>query len=480
MGSGVAVFLSRLWSQNQENFHIDVTSSSKETLPNKPFESLTNEASRNRPTTEPTTETMNVTLVRGQNEDSTRLQSKPVHNEAENEADREGTPSETHNFRLSKDGLFAGRLTVFDPKAGKPIPVNNVIVYFLRLGRILVQINPGIDGRFQVKILPGVYSLIVAGDDGFLAMGLNVVSANHGEEGRKHEVSLGQKPVTGRQFDAVLVPPRNVAVLQGLVRENLDVDLEQFMKINTPQRTPKSPGRNIGPGEFMKKPTTGSHVVRLQPGGKLVGRMRRIHPQTGRPIPLRRIDVFFIKNGRLVTQTRVRENGVFEVDGLKPGFHSVVTTAPKGIAAFDVELRQSRDKTAFSVHDNDGLFKTVGETLFVQDVIVSFEIDAWLIDPQDVEHVSNHLLKDVLDGSTGPVTEMGSPLGSGTGGSGGSGGGGFENAMSNDLLKLLLGIGGGIGAAAAVADGNDTAAPAIQKEDPPPPPPPCPPPSSPP
>lgn len=82
--------------------------------------------------------------------------------------------SGNHTVNLDSEGNVRGRVSLLDPRTGRPTPVDNAIVSFVQGGRLLNQVRTGSDGRFTVRLRPGVYSVIAQAPAGFGAFAVFV------------------------------------------------------------------------------------------------------------------------------------------------------------------------------------------------------------------------------------------------------------------------------------------------------------------
>jgi hypothetical protein len=67
-----------------------------------------------------------------------------------------------------------------------------------------------------------------------------------------------------------------------------------------------------------------THRVRQQPSGNLIGRVRSLHPVSGRPLIPPLTEVALHRNGRLVTTGRTDEQGVFATGRVQPGLYTLI------------------------------------------------------------------------------------------------------------------------------------------------------------
>ena len=81
-------------------------------------------------------------------------------------------------IRLNVDGSLEGQLALLDPVTGNVTPVKDLTVRFISNDEVvaITTVNP--DGSFvQSNMLPGIYSMVVAGSDAIGYIGIEVVGA---------------------------------------------------------------------------------------------------------------------------------------------------------------------------------------------------------------------------------------------------------------------------------------------------------------
>lgn len=81
-----------------------------------------------------------------------------------------------HSVRLGREGLVPGRIAIRDLDGTAKV-VNNVKVHFVKNGKPVAVVEPGVNGVFQAKgITPGEYAVIAAGPEVVSAYTVNVVA----------------------------------------------------------------------------------------------------------------------------------------------------------------------------------------------------------------------------------------------------------------------------------------------------------------
>ena len=77
---------------------------------------------------------------------------------------------------LTDDSRLTGRIHRLDPVTGKDLPIINSTVYLLRNDHIVGREKLNRNGTFSMKFIrPAAYSLVASGEDGFLAISVDVV-----------------------------------------------------------------------------------------------------------------------------------------------------------------------------------------------------------------------------------------------------------------------------------------------------------------
>jgi len=79
-------------------------------------------------------------------------------------------------IRLNNNGSLEGQLTLNDPITGNIAPVKDLTVSFISDNAVVATTTVNPDGSFvQWNLLPGIYSMVVAGADGIGYIGIDVV-----------------------------------------------------------------------------------------------------------------------------------------------------------------------------------------------------------------------------------------------------------------------------------------------------------------
>ncbi len=379
----------------------------------------------------------------------------------------------SYRVRLRADGRLPGRVNVIDPETGLVSPARDMTIAFLQNGEVVTEVHPGIDGIFEAEgVLPGVYSLVGHGDEGYIAYGLEVLPPAFGVDNRDAD---GIFPVAFQevqdelQIDSLAVPPTDGPLVLNLAKEHLPEDIVAAANEiasdteSAPQAPPLPPGAidraelDEPPGDPGEGAVPAANLrqrsIQLAPDGSLSGRVRSLNPQTGQPVRIRRLNVFLVRDNEIVAQAPVTPLGVFTFPDLDEGLYSFVAAGTEGFSAFTIRTVSESvagpgtpDELIVPVAFVQGGGGLSGTLSSIEDV---YYLLYWL----------NYYYSDDDDDDGGGGLFSGGPGGAPPGGGGGFGGGaggglaaGGGGFAGGDGLGALLGLAALGAAAAALAD----------------------------
>ena len=256
--------------------------------------------------------------------------------------DRLGDRLRSHIVRLGDDDAVRGKLTVLNESSGVREPIQNVKIKFVRKGEVKAELSPDADGSFVAMDLEdGVYSMIVAGEDGFLAWSVNVKpKLPDVAKMPKHMRAKFLRQDVKEELDvqAVAVPPTNFIPLKQLLTEYLpSEDSTLYLDGEDFPEGMENPPRDANPATSLKH-----HQIRLTEDGRLLGRIRRLQPDSGRDLKIRQLNVFLLKGQEIASQEDVAPNGTFAFEDLEPGVYSLVAAGRDGFLAFSIDVLAAR------------------------------------------------------------------------------------------------------------------------------------------
>lgn len=360
-----------------------------------------------------------------------------------------GNQLRSHIVRLDDNNALKGKLSVIGG-SGVLTPIESVKIRFVRKGEVKAQTAPNQDGSFVVRDLdPGVYSMVAAGSGGFIAWSVNVRE-------KKADIAkrLGHIPVwyqeakTKLDVQAAAVPPTNFSPLKQLLRQYLpSEDSTLYLEGGDIPDDMLNPPADAIPGTSVNY-----HAVDLTPDGRLLGRIRRLQPDSGRDLRIRQLNVFLLKDNAIVAQEEVAPNGTFAFEDVSAGGYSMVAAGRDGFLAFSVYVRNARAASG----DDKKLAKSGLLPVRFPQGQAGLQIDVALCSPQDFNQQNLAQLTDGFTNDDGaPLASInggfppagGAPAGMPGGGGGIGGGGGGGGVPSGGLGGVLLGgaIGAGVG-----------------------------------
>lgn len=336
--------------------------------------------------------------------------------------------------RVNQQGELWGRISTLK-ESGVPVPIGDVTIHFVRNNLILKRVRPANNGEFIVRGLkPGVHAVIAAGPDGFVAFSINVAR------------DRSDSPDGMLALDMQAVPPRDFAVIRELLTNHTDAGPKRF-------ETRNDLGNVKQKGSVSEEVTIGREQVYLDANGNLKGRMQRLHPETGSPLPVVRTNIFLIQDSRVVRSTPLNESGKFQFEGIRPGVYSLATAGSDGFAAFPVQVLIPKGQ-AMSAVTREFVLTNLSQP------VRSLEIDRSPVGPENRRALDSIVERSQFsrDGERASEARVAGPRdGGGLGGSGlggsGLGGGGIGGSGSGGLAGAL---GLGLAAVALANNKSDT------------------------
>jgi hypothetical protein len=243
------------------------------------------------------------------------------------EAETLSRAARTHRVKLN-NGSITGAIQAID--AGGAIRnLSDVRVSFYRNGSLVTQVTPGADGVFNATMAPGVYTLVAYGPSGYAAYGVHAVDP--AVEVRSAGFTEAQSTL---QIETLAVPPVDFATVYRLARTHAGKSVSGPVPTRADganETLPDLPADTALPQTNIKQ-----HTVRLEADGSLLGRLKRVHPQTGDLLRVHALSAFLVQNGSVLTQAAVAEDGAFKFSSVAPGTYSFVTAGAEGFSAFSV------------------------------------------------------------------------------------------------------------------------------------------------
>jgi hypothetical protein len=267
--------------------------------------------------------------------------------------------------RLGQEGLVPGRISIRGAD-GKPQVVNNVKVHFVKNGKAVAVVTPGINGVFQAEgITPGEYAVVAAGPEVFTAYTVHVVAGDTvSAESLDATLQLQSQGIPAQDFPVVnsmvnslvtsdfcsrfcnaplsgpMVPtPELGTIIDNNVIPSPDGPFNALPIESPPlERFPDSPVNETSvktdkgykhvsyvdeSGENEPVAPFDTQSVRLQASGQISGRIHWTNSTAPHQQPAVNAKVAFIRNGEVHQIAVTDDNGHYEVSGLSEGSYSV-------------------------------------------------------------------------------------------------------------------------------------------------------------
>ncbi len=369
---------------------------------------------------------------------------------------------QAHYVRLNEDNRLTGQISAINDN-GVSTGVGGLEVNLVKNSRVVNKTTTERDGTFLTgTILPGSYTLCVAGQDGFLAYGIQVIDREQQPQDRLpvplpgqeeaavpatpnhsdvavhavHPVRAGQQPVAqaawhagsrhaggpvGQDVDpiqltAAVIPPEFSAlqrIMSDYVPEGISISMAGTAgsRINVEQSV-----------------VVGGFQVSLTSDGNLEGRIASLTGDQDQPIRLQEMNAFLLLNDEIYSRVTVQEDGNFVFNSIEPGVYGFAAAGPDGFAAMSFQAVVADDEDASTSTAGPGDFRNASAprrraSKDLQVAIAPADDLPWLRDKiNDLNRVNPPIDPALADAVPVDTVPGGGPVGGG-GGFGGTGGG---------------------------------------------------------
>ena len=346
-----------------------------------------------------------------------------------------------HWVSANPDGNINGRISGIDESESALVPIEQLDVTLLKRGEKVSTAATDAEGRFVLpNVQPGVYTLVAAGVNGFLAYGVHVLppldNLDDGEavpfEDQPDNL-LELKTSSDSDSDSMPTPtPAKFSTTKheyyvahynvppdAVIQEELQIDaaavppefetLERISQNYLPAASALAIARDTDDLKAIQQAIEirGGFEFPLADDGSFNGRIQPIATETGELTKLSEMNLFLIQEDLEVARVAVEENGKFKVEDVDPGVYSLVAAGKDGFAAMSIELvaadqngdenqeRQTRKRLPSSAASgNIHYVSTAARPVTFEESVPELGI-AIVIDPQDVQFIQQELSRIV-------------------------------------------------------------------------------------
>jgi hypothetical protein len=261
----------------------------------------------------------------------------------------------THWITTNEQGNLDGRISGIEPQSSITIPIGKLNISLLQNGIAIREASTNYDGKFTLNnVDPGTYTLLAAGQNGFLAYGVNILpkikakdltdfnnlDLNPSGRVKAYYVSHFNVPTNaivskGLQIDAAAVPPE----FQTLQRIS-----QNYLPENKIVEVDKDSDDATSVGEASEIASGFNHP--LTADGSFTGSVQPIATPDGTPGKLSEMNVFLIQDDIEIARVTVEPNGKFTVEDIDPGVYGLIIAGNDGFAAMSVRLTSQKADAA--------------------------------------------------------------------------------------------------------------------------------------
>ncbi len=338
-------------------------------------------------------------------------------------AEKKQTVSRPYHVRLHAGGLLKGHLTQFHTTQ----EIRPATITFLKAGTIFSTTRSGPEGNFQASgLIPGVYSVLVRSEQVFASFSIEVFPA--AARGAL-ESSL--------ELDIATVPAEHVPLIMSIFDSALKREVEPIPVEPAEEKIPDYAKITPKVLDTIGNAKSDLHTFATNLDGSFSGRLRRLHPISGRPFLLHPFTnrVYFIQGNSVAYSADVDPDGKFRVPEFNPGVYTMATAGEDGVGAIGIRVLAPADQFEVSLSS----FLNGLQYVSLMQPGAGPVFDFALFGPENFPAL-NQLLSpaefaQLMQGAAG--------AGAGGGGGGGSGGGGAAagaggaGAAALGLLGLL-------------------------------------------
>ena len=370
----------------------------------------------------------------------------------------------THWITTNEKGHLDGRISSIEPRSSITIPIGKLNISLLQNGVTIKEASTDYDGKFTLQdVDPGIYTLLGAGQSGFLAYGVNILpkikakdlttfnpGLNHSGRVKAYYVSHFNVPNNvvvseGLQIDAAAVPPE----FQTLQRIS-----QNYLPENNAVEIDKDSADVTSVGDSTEIASGFNHPLTVD--GSFAGSVQPIATADGTPGKLSEMNVFLIQDDIEIARISVQPNGKFEIEDIDPGVYSLIIAGKDGFAARSIRLISQNAVSVTNDSNRDSDTHFVSHRVNLENPRRNGLSVSFITNPNDIavvkQQVSNvvNMRQQMFAAQSGSDNNNNSSSSSAQAGmSQAPGNSNFANSSNNSQFSNNLGRGGGAGNASS-------------------------------
>ncbi len=255
-----------------------------------------------------------------------------------------------HFVRLNDEGQLEGTISAIEKQSGDTIGVSALQVTLIQRGQIVARASTNSMGEFKTEnVIPGMYTLCVAGDDGFLAYGIQVIESpwDDGLELAPGGEEASVVPQTTTRLVSFPTAQEDAAVeITAAVIPPQFSTLQEIMARHVPFGVTGGGGGGAESDSQInveESVIAGGFQVSLQEDGSLVGRVAPLASEKDQPIRLREMNAFLLLDDEIYQQVKVDPDGNFAFEDVDPDVYGFAAAGEDGFAALSLQVKEPVD-----------------------------------------------------------------------------------------------------------------------------------------
>jgi hypothetical protein len=240
----------------------------------------------------------------------------------------------SHQIVVASEGILRGRMILRGAEQATASELEGLRVLVLRRGVLAGTARLDENAAFEIHGLKtGTHAVVVGDDQILLAFAVHILREGTQEEADVEivEFPLCSPLVGGEETAGALRRLARLGTADRVPSDEIEPEESLIPRSVRPVRQQGVPGTPIV-----------SHVVRQQANGDVIGRVRRLHSESGRHLRPPATEVALLQDQQVMAVAQTDEQGFFRLPHVEPGMYALVAaTVPK-----EGQIVQQREEPA--------------------------------------------------------------------------------------------------------------------------------------